>query len=107
MPNRKVPRPVMWLDAERLGSIVDKPTCAQRRTMASIGQFASDQAHHLGNLLLGVTFCLKQLRGRQQNQELEHMVERGFQDAEQGIEAMRQYMQATHALLQISKTKPE
>jgi hypothetical protein len=70
----------------------------QHHTVASIKRFASDQAHHLGNRLIAVTFCLKHLRGHQRTKELEEMVEQGFRDAEQGLEAMRQYMQAMRVL---------
>jgi hypothetical protein len=57
-------------------------------------------AHDLGNLLIAISFCLKHLRGSQRTAELEEMVERALQDADQGVEATRSIVQATRALLQ-------
>lgn len=110
MSNRGTPRLVTSLDAERLAPAVDQTIDEQDvrcRTMASVGRFASDEAHRLGNLLIALTFCLRQSRGRQRTQELEKMLERGFRDAEQSMEAMRQYVQATRVLLHMSNTKPK
>ena len=110
MSHRIAPRLVTPLDAERPAPVGDKAIDedeVRRRTVASVGRFASDEAHRLGNLLIALTFCLKQLRGRQRTHELEELAERGFRDAEQSMEAMRQYMQATRVLLRLSNRKPE
>jgi hypothetical protein len=74
-----------------------------RKTRADL----SRDAHDLGNLLLAISFCLKHLRGHQRTAELEEMVERALQDADQGVEATRSIVQATRALLQMTTNKTE
>ena len=98
---------VMRLDAEGPAPADREaayPGDVQRHNVASISRFASDQAHDLGNRLIAVTFCLKHLRGHQRTKELEELAEQGFRDAEQGLDAMRQYMQAMR-VLQKSKAR--
>lgn len=66
-----------------------------------VGCFAGDQAHDLGNLLIGITFCLKRLRGCQRTEELEEIVEQALQATDHGVEAGRALLQATHMLLRM------
>jgi hypothetical protein len=70
--------------------------------MASIDRFAGDQVHDLGNLLIGIAFCLKQLRGSQRTKELEEVVEQAAKAADQGVEAVRGLLQATRLLLKMA-----
>jgi hypothetical protein len=64
-------------------------------------------AHDLGNLLIAISFCLKRLRGGQRTAELDELVERALQDAEQGVEATRSLVQTTRALLQMTTNETE
>lgn len=109
MSKRSLRRQARRLDAEAAAHFGEKSAHeegAQRHNVAAISQFAYDQAHNLGNRLIAVTFCLKHLRGQQRNKELEEMAEQGFRDAEQGLDAMRQYTRAMR-VLQKAKIKPE
>jgi len=81
------------------------PAIRQRQATTSddeaqrVGRFARDQAHDFGNLLIGITFCLKRLRGCQRTEELEEFVEQALQAADHGVEAGRALLQATHMLM--------
>ncbi len=91
---------VMALNAEH-SAAAEKPqqeNDMRHQTMESIGRRAGDEAHDLGNTLVAIAFCLKQLRGRQRTEELDAMVERGLQVAEQGIQATRSLLHAARAL---------
>jgi hypothetical protein len=91
-------RPVTW----RRKAPSDDGAQHHSQAMASIGQFAGDQVHDLGNLLIGIGFCLKQLRGSQRTKELEEVVEQAAKAADQGVEAVRGLLQATRLLLKMA-----
>jgi hypothetical protein len=52
--------------------------------------------HELGNLMVAVHFCLRQLRGRQGTNELESVVRTGLEVSEQGMAAFRKVHEAMH-----------
>jgi signal transduction histidine kinase len=79
---------------------------AQHQSRASVGRFAGDQIHDLGNLLIGIAFCLKRLRGSQRTEELEELVEQAANAADQGVEAVRALLRATHLLLKMASHEP-
>ena len=58
-----------------------------------IGLFRLDM-HELGNLIVALQFCLRQLGGRQRTDELEGIVRAGLQVCEQGIAAFRKVDEA-------------
>jgi hypothetical protein len=91
--------------AKRLHAERTRDEDVRRQTLAGICRCAGEEAHDLGNLLLAITFCLRQLRGRQHTGELEEMVERASEEAEQGVEAARGLMQATRMLLQMARSE--
>jgi hypothetical protein len=94
----KAVRPVTW----RRKAAPDGDAQLQFQSMASVGRFAGDQVHDLGNLLIGIAFCLKQLRGFQRTKELEEAVEQAAKAADQGVEVVRGLLQATRLLLKMT-----
>jgi hypothetical protein len=50
--------------------------------------------HELGNLIVALQFCLRQLGGRQSTDELERVVRTGLEMCEQGIAAFRKVHKA-------------
>jgi hypothetical protein len=55
---------------------------------------ASAEMHELGNLIVALQFCLRQLGGRQSTDELEGVVQSGLEVCEQGIVAFRRVREA-------------
>jgi hypothetical protein len=53
--------------------------------------------HELGNLIVALQFCLRQLGGRQRTEELEGVVRNGLEACEQGIAAFRKVHEAVRA----------
>ena len=74
-------------------------------TIAGLGRFADGEAHDLANLLVGIRFCLEQLRGRQCTAELEEITERALQGAVQSVESTSALLLATRALARIANDK--
>src|ERR1700745_255756 len=50
--------------------------------------------HELGNAIVGLQFCLRQLNGRQRTDELERVVQSALATCEQGIAAFRRVHEA-------------
>jgi hypothetical protein len=50
--------------------------------------------HELGNLIVALQFCLRQLGGRQSTDALEGVVRTGLEVCEQGIAAFRKVHEA-------------
>jgi hypothetical protein len=87
--------------------VQQQPHTFDSHEQRKIRELARRDAHDLGNLLIAISFCLKHLRGRQRTAELEEMVERALQDAEQGVDATRSLVQTTGALLQMTTNGTE
>jgi signal transduction histidine kinase len=68
--------------------------------MAAIAQYARGTARDVGNLLVGVVLHLSQLRGQQHSKKLEAMLDSALQ-------AARQSLCATEALLEVARHRPE
>ena len=66
----------------------------QVATAARIGPLTRSEMHELGNLIVALQFCLRQLGGRQRTDELEGVVRNGLEVCEQGITAFRKVHEA-------------
>jgi hypothetical protein len=55
----------------------------------TVGSAARNDTHEIGNLIVALHFCLRQLDGRQRTDELEAVVRRGLEVCEQAIAAVR------------------
>jgi signal transduction histidine kinase len=75
-------------------------------TIAGLGRFADGEAHDLANLLVGIRFCLEQLRGHQRTAELEEITEKALQGAVQSVESTSALLLATRALARIVTGEP-
>jgi hypothetical protein len=79
---------------------------ARRRSIANVGRIASGEAHELGNLLIGIAFCLKRLRGCQCAEEREEIIEQALNAADQGLDVTRALLHATRAVLKLVSQEP-
>ena len=61
----------------------------QAWTVVNIGPSTRSEMHELGNLIVALQFCLRQLGGRQSTDELEGVVRTGLEVCEQGMTAFR------------------
>jgi hypothetical protein len=66
----------------------------QTRTLVSTGQSTRSEMHELGNLIVALQFCLRQLDGRQCTDELEGVVRTGLEVCEGGVAVFRKLHQA-------------
>ena len=66
-------------------------------TDAPIVPSVDHEIHELGNIILAMQFCLRQLRGRQGTDELEGVIRTGLEICEQGMAAFRKVRKATNA----------
>ena len=64
-------------------------------TVTSICPSTESEMHQLGNHIVALQFCLRQLGGRQSTEELEGVVRTGLEVCEQGIAAFRKVHGAT------------
>jgi len=62
---------------------------AQARTLVSIAPSTRSEMHELGNLIVALQFCLRQLGGCQRTDELEGVVRTGLEVCQQGIAVFR------------------
>ena len=60
-----------------------------KATLVRIDSSTRNEMHELGNLIVVLQFCLRQLGGRQRTNELEGVVRTGLEACEQGIAAFR------------------
>lgn len=66
-------------------------------SVVNIGPSTRSEMHELGNLIVALQFCLRQLGGRQRSDELEGMVRTGLEVCEQGIVTFRRVNEAVSA----------
>lgn len=66
----------------------------QKQAWVNIGGSTRAEMHELGNLIVALQFCLRQLGGRQSTDELEGLVRTGLEVCEQGIAAFRKVHEA-------------
>lgn len=75
-------------------------------SIAPTRKFDSHQAgttfHDLGNAIVGLQFCLRQLNGRQRTDELERVVQSALATCEQGIAAFRRVHEAVSVRKMVS-----
>jgi hypothetical protein len=61
-----------------------------QRTVAAFSKpSAGSEMHELGNAIVALQYCLRQLGGRQRTNELEKLVRTGLEVCENGIAAFR------------------
>jgi hypothetical protein len=65
-----------------------------KATLGRIDSSTRNEMHELGNLIVALQFCLRQLDGRQRTDQLESVVRTGLDACEQGIAAFRKVHQA-------------
>ena len=95
--------PVAYSPARRAVFSEDE---ARRRSMATVGRVADTEAHELGNLLVGVSLTLQQLRGCQHSGKQEEILEQALQAVDQSVDAARALLEATRSLLKIASDRP-
>ena len=63
---------------------------SDQRTIAAFSKPSTrSELHELGNAIVALQYCLRQLGGRQSTDELEELVRTGLNVCEQGIAAFR------------------
>jgi hypothetical protein len=68
---------------------------SDERTAGTVSKPSTgSELHELGNVIVALQFCLRQLDGRQRTDELEGVVRTGLEVCEQGIAAFRKVNEA-------------
>jgi hypothetical protein len=66
-----------------------------QRTVAALSRASTgSEMHELGNAIVALQYCLRQLGGRQRTDELEKLVRTGLEVCENGIAAFRKVQEA-------------
>jgi hypothetical protein len=103
-----------WLAAQ-IGLVAGPAVCggdafsgdeARRQSMANVGRIASGEAHELGNLLVGIAFCLKRLRACQRSEERDEILEQALHATDQGLDATRALLRAMRVVLELASYEP-
>jgi hypothetical protein len=103
-----------WLVAQ-IGLVTGPAVCgggassggeARRQSMANVGRIASGEAHELGNLLVGIAFCLKRLRACQRSEERDEILEQALRATDQGFDATRALLRAMRVVLELASYEP-
>jgi len=69
--------------------VTDIAYARERWFVASIGPSTRSEMHELGNLIVALHLCLRQLGGRQSTDELEGVVRTALEVSEQSMTAFR------------------
>ena len=68
-----------------------------RSTLLCIGPRTRSEMHELGNVIVALQFCLRELDGKQRTHELQKIVRTGLETCKQGVAAFRRVHRTVRA----------